>query len=138
MTQPLSRGLRNHNPGNIRHSSEKYQGEVTPSSDPDFKQFINDSYGYLALLRILSAFITSYGCRTLRGLFAHWPPLSVNSTRSYLNWVCQHSKIGADEPLDPSNERQMCKLAAAISHYENGLFPRMKDITAAWKLLKEN
>lgn len=39
MTQPTPRGLRNNNPGNIRLSSTKYQGEVQPSQDTAFKQF---------------------------------------------------------------------------------------------------
>lgn len=51
MTQPTPRGLRNNNPGNIRLSSTKYQGEVQPSQDTAFKQFESMAYGYRAIFR---------------------------------------------------------------------------------------
>ena len=35
----LPRGLRLNNPGNIRISQTKWQGEVIPSADKSFKQF---------------------------------------------------------------------------------------------------
>lgn len=78
MKQPLPRGLQNHNPGNIRHSAEKWQGEVQPSTDPEFKQFVSDAYGYRALLKLISNYITRYGCTTLRRVIARWAPPSEN------------------------------------------------------------
>lgn len=45
----MSRGLKNHNPGNIRQSATKYIGEVRPSQDKSFKQFSSMAYGYRAM-----------------------------------------------------------------------------------------
>ena len=45
----MSRGLENRNPGNIRHSSSRYRGEVRPSRDPAFKEFEAIEWGYRAI-----------------------------------------------------------------------------------------
>ena len=42
----LPRGLRLNNPGNIRISTTKWQGEIIPSADKSFKQFASLAHGY--------------------------------------------------------------------------------------------
>lgn len=48
----LPRGLRNNNPGNIRLSTTKWQGEVK-GPDPVFCTFRSMPYGYRALMKVL-------------------------------------------------------------------------------------
>ncbi len=133
--QVLSRGLRLNNPGNLRHHTTKWKGEVCPSVDSEFKQFISEAHGYHALLQMVSDCITRYGCTTPRLVIARWAPSAGCPTVSYLDFVCQHTRMDADALLNPNDERQMCKLTAAMSHYENGFFPRMQAVIRGWEML---
>ena len=54
----LPRGLRLNNPGNIRISQPKWQGEVIPSADKSFKQFKTLAHGYRALLKLVLLLIS--------------------------------------------------------------------------------
>lgn len=40
-----SRGIRNNNPGNIRKGTSRFQGEVFPSMDLEFKEFESAVWG---------------------------------------------------------------------------------------------
>ena len=44
----LSRGLRNNNPLNIRHSADKWEGTRIVQTDKSFVQFTSMAYGYRA------------------------------------------------------------------------------------------
>ena len=52
-----SRGLRNNNPLNIRHSGEKFQGEIK-GKDKSFKTFSSLPYGYRASFVILGTYLS--------------------------------------------------------------------------------
>ena len=43
--QTLPRGIRNHNPGNIRLSQDPWQGLATPQEDREFFTFQSALYG---------------------------------------------------------------------------------------------
>ena len=42
-----TRGIRNHNPGNIRHG-EQWQGLAKEQTDPSFCVFISNEYGNIS------------------------------------------------------------------------------------------
>ena len=44
----MTRGLRNNNPLNIRHSKDKWQGTATTQTDTAFVQLKSMAYGYRA------------------------------------------------------------------------------------------
>lgn len=131
----MSRGLRNNNPGNIRKSETKWQGEETPSTDREFKQFVSMAYGYRAMLRLLQNYSKLYGCRTLRTMISRWAPPCENDTQSYIATVRKLSGIDTDQVVDVDDRDTMCRLAAAMSQVENGKRAVMADVEAGWDLL---
>ncbi len=131
----LSRGLRNCNPGNIRHDGVKWQGERTPSTDTAFKQFTTLAYGYRAMLRLLQNYSRLHGCHTIRAMVNRWAPPVENDTRAYIATVSRLTGIDADCRLDISHKETMCSLAAAMSRVENGVPAVMSDVEAGWSLL---
>lgn len=134
----MSRGLRNNNPGNIRLSKTKWNGERVPSTDAAFKQFVSMAWGYRAMLKLLQNYKTLYGCGTLRAMIARWAPPSENDTDAYLRTVCRETGIHADSEIDVQNEYVMCQIAAAMSFVENGVKANMDDVAAGWELLTKN
>ena len=53
----MTRGLRNNNPLNIRHSKDKWQGTATTQTDRSFVQFESMAYGYRAAWKTLEEFV---------------------------------------------------------------------------------
>lgn len=125
--------MRNRNPGNIRRSSTKYLGEVTPSRDPTFKQFRTTAWGYRAMFVLLDSYRRK-GYRTLRQMISRYAPPIENHTENYIRCVAEWSGIGADEPLDTQAGEIMIPVVAAISRMENGWPAVLPDVEAGWTL----
>lgn len=132
----MARGIDNCNPGNIRRSKVRYQGEVRPSRDPDFKQFENLAWGYRAIFVLLDTYRIRYGLDTLRGMISRWAPPSENHTDVYIRAVAADTGLDPDEPIDTRDARTMIPLAAAISRVENGSRADPHDVEAGWRLFQ--
>ena len=134
-TQPLPRGLRNHNPGNLRRSTDRWQGLADRQTDPDFFQFTAPEWGYRALIKTLQTYRSKHGLRTIAELIARWAPQTENHTSAYIRAVCQELQVPSDFVPDVTDRGTMCALAAAISRVENGLPAVMPDVERGWELL---
>ena len=115
----MTRGQRNNNPGNIRLSSQTFQGEVK-SSDKSFKTFSSMAYGYRALIKILQTYQDKYGCNAIRKIIDRWAPDNENATSEYVKFVCSDTGYMADEAIDTHKKDVAVKLARAISKMECG------------------
>ena len=135
MKKRETRGYRNNNPCNIRISTDKFQGEVQPSADKEFKQFETMAYGYRAAFRILRTYINNYKCDTIRKIISRWAPKSENHTENYIKVVSERSGIPADDPVYPDNREMMVRIVAAMSYVENGREAVMSDVIRGWELL---
>lgn len=130
-----SRGYRNNNPGNIRINGDKFQGEVIPSQDKEFKQFESMAYGYRAIFKILRNYQTNYKLNTIRQMISRWAPKKENDTENYISVVSERSGIPADDPIRTDNREMMIRIVAAMSRVENGIDADMVDIIDGWNLL---
>ena len=124
----MSRGIRNCNPGNIRHSAVCYQGEVSPSQDSAFKQFRSMAWGYRAMFVLLDTYRKRYGLDTIRKMISRYAPASENNTEAYIAAVCDWTGMGADEAVDTRSRRDMVPLVAAMSRVENGCPARFQEV----------
>lgn len=130
-----SRGYRNNNPGNIRINGDKFQSEVIPSQDKEFKQFESMAYGYRAIFKILRNYQINYKLNTIRQMISRWAPKKENDTANYISVVSEISGIPADDPIRTDNREMMIRIVAAMSRVENGIDADMVDIIDGWNLL---
>lgn len=130
-----TRGMRNNNLLNIRISTDKFQGEVQPSQDKEFKQFETAAYGYRAAFRILKTYINNYKCDTIRKIISRWAPTNENHTENYIKVVSERSGIPEDDIIYPDNREMMIRIVAAMSFVENGREAEMSDVIRGWELL---
>lgn len=113
----MARGIRNHNPGNIR-AGDNWQGMA--GIDPDgFVIFRAPEYGVRAMQRILNSY-RRRGINTVRGVIETWAPPSENNTAAYVQHVSQVLGVAPDEPLSPARDTA---LISAIIKHENGAQP---------------
>lgn len=130
----MSRGLRNNNPGNIRRSRVRYQGEVRPSRDPDFKEFETMAYGYRAMFVLLDTYSSRYGLHTIRSMLNRYAPPEENLTESYIRYVADYSGIMPDEMVDTRSALDMIPIVAAMSRIENGVSANRAEVEQGWSL----
>ena len=130
----MSRGIRNCNPGNIRHSRTRYIGEVRPSRDAAFKQFETMAYGYRAMFMLLNTYRRRYKLDTIRGMISRWAPPSENHTAAYIRRVCALTGLTPADRIDPTDRSTMIPLVAAISEVENGAKADWRAVERGWEL----
>ncbi|CDG21048.1 Protein P5 [Xenorhabdus poinarii G6] len=131
----MSRGIRNHNPGNIRHG-DKWQGLSDTQTDKSFCQFVSPEYGIRAMLKILRNYERKYGLNTIRQIITRWAPPNENDTEAYINYVSQAVGIASDAVIDINHQPTMTALIQAMIRMENGQQPYSDDIfTRAFELL---
>lgn len=133
MDRRLPRGLRNNNPGNIRLSSTRYQGEV-PSTDKAFKQFRTMAYGYRAMFVLLYTYQKRYKRNTIEEMLNTYAPPCENNTNGYITRVAEESGVCATCHITTTNGDVMIPIVAAMSAVENGCPPIMRDVEQGWVL----
>jgi hypothetical protein len=129
--KPPPRGIRNHNPGNIRRSKEHWRGLAADQSDPDFFRFASALWGLRALAIVLRNYQAKHGLRTARQIVKRWAPPSENDTGAYIRAVAEHLGVTPDQPLDLRDRGTMLRLVQAIVRHENGQQPYSNDVILA-------
>lgn len=129
------RGIRNNNPGNIRRSSDNWQGLAPVQADPHFFQFASMPYGYRALIKTLQTYRRKHGLQSIAELISRWAPTNENHTAAYIRAVCKEMQVPSTYVPDVDDKGTMCALAAAISRVENGVPAKAEDVERGWKLL---
>lgn len=128
------RGLRNNNPGNIRKNNIVYQGEVVPSKDEAFRQFITMAYGYRAMFTVLYTYQKKYGINTIADAIVRYAPSIENHTTAYIDAVSEWSGVPATSHITTTNADVMIPIVAAMSRVENGVPADMREVEQGWKL----
>lgn len=117
------RGIRNNNPGNIRHGSSRWQGMKAQQTDPEYVQFINAEYGIRAMAKLLQNYQNNYGLRTIREIITRWAPPNENATESYIESVSAQMRWPESEPVNLTNSAMLAEMVRAVIHHENGKNP---------------
>ncbi|CDL79816.1 structural protein [Xenorhabdus cabanillasii] len=131
----MTRGIRNHNPGNIRHG-DRWQGLRDTQTDSAFCQFTAPEWGIRAMLKILRHYERQYGDNTLHQFIARWAPPNENHTDRYIAFVCKAVGVARDAVIDVENTATMRRLVKAMIQMENGQQPYDEAIfTRAFALL---
>jgi hypothetical protein len=116
----MTRGERNNNPGNIRKSAVKWQGQADAQTDDEFVTFKAPMWGIRALGKILLTYHTKHGCNTVRDLVRRYAPPSENATDAYVHDVATRADVSPDTVIDLRNVILMERLLTAFIHHENG------------------
>jgi hypothetical protein len=115
------RGVRNNNPGNIRHSNTHWQGQCLEQTDDAFVQFNEPVYGIRAIARIMKTYYAN-GFDTVQEIISRWAPATDhNNTNAYIANVCHALGVKPDEKLELVVH--LPALVAAIIEQENGEQP---------------
>ena len=129
----MSRGLRNNNPGNIRHDRDKWQGEIVPSQDKSFKQFSSMAYGYRALIKLLQNYRKLHNRQTIAEFINRYAPPCENNTSGYITRVCSEMQVPSTYIPDIDDKATMCAFATFIYDYSPiGYIGGVCEVYALW------
>ncbi|NMX60215.1 structural protein [Pseudomonas sp. WS 5079] len=125
------RGIRNFNPGNIRHAKGvRWQGMAVAQDDQAFVQYTAPRWGIRAIARVLITYQdkrrAADGSRidTVREIIERWAPPSENNTNAYAASVARALGLDPDhEGVDVYDFDVMRTLVLAIIRHENGAGP---------------
>ena len=126
MTNKLPRGIRNNNPGNIRHG-DRWLGLTEKQTDSAFCQFTEPKWGLRALAILLRNYKRKHGIDTTRWIISRYAPANENDTIAYIRSVCKAIGCEPDDKLDLESEVILLPLMRAIIHHENGQQPYSDD-----------
>lgn len=115
-----NRGIRNNSPMNIRISTNKWEGKVTPNTDGTFEQFNTAEDGIRAGAKLLLTYHVMYKLNTVRLLCNRFAPASENNTSKYIDDIVKQTGFGADQVLDFDDYSTMLALVKAIVQNESG------------------
>ena len=121
-----TRGIRNNNPGNIRHSSSKWQGLSIEQTDREYVQFDDPVYGIRALTKLLRNYQSRHGLKTIRQIINRYAPPSENITDAYVANVSRLVGVNPDAEIDINN--YITPMVKAIIQHENGEQPYSAEI----------
>lgn len=116
----LPRGIRNNNPGNIRLSPTRWQGQKDVQLDTSFVEFAAPVWGLRAMMRLLLTYHVKYGLDTAESIINRWAPPHENATDHYIYSVARHLKKSRRDKLDIFDPAVMIALCEAITRHENG------------------
>jgi hypothetical protein len=116
----LPRGIRNNNPGNIRHSPAKWQGMSLEQPDKAFVKFDEPFSGIRALAKLLLNYQRKHGLSTPREIINRWAPPKENNTNAYVNAVAHAQGVHPDTRLNLKDPITLKILVQSIILHENG------------------
>lgn len=117
----MTRGIRNNNPGNIRHGTSRWLGMSSAQPDIDYVTFDSPLYGIRAMAKLLTNYQERYGLDTIREIITRWAPPSENITSSYIDNVSKLVGALPDQKIDVT--ARLVPLVKAIIQHENGKQP---------------
>lgn len=124
MNQQLPRGIRNNNPGNIRHGAN-WLG-LNPNGrniDSGFCVFTAPVYGIRALAKVLVNYKRIHGLNTVRQIVSRYAPPNENQTTAYIQSVAKQLGVYPDTVIDIEERGVLTVFIKAVIRMENGIQP---------------
>ena len=129
MNQRPPRGIRNNNPGNIRHG-QNWQG-LNPEGrniDPAFCVFKSPVFGIRALAKVLMNYKKIHGLNTVRQIISRYAPPNENQKKAYIQTVAQQIGVYPDTVIDIEERGILTVFIKAVIRMENGIQPYSDEV----------
>lgn len=118
------RGIRNNNPGNIRHG-QNWLG-LNPEGgkiDPAFCVFESPVFGIRALGKVLTNYKKIHNLNTVRQIVSRYAPPNENQTAAYIQSVAKQLEVYPDTKIDIEERGVLTVFIKAVIRMENGIQP---------------
>ena len=129
MKEQLPRGIRNNNPGNIRHGAN-WQGLNSNGRNIDsvFCVFESPVFGIRALAKVLINYKKIHGLNTVRQIVSRYAPPNENQTAAYIQTVAKQLEVYPDTKIDIEERGVLTVFIKAVIRMENGIQPYSDEV----------
>ena len=138
---PVTRGVRNNNPGNIDYNPRnRWLGQLAPDPavEKRFARFDSAENGIRALAKLVLAYrgkdgmpgVGGAGIDTVREVINRWAPGVENDTEAYIKAVAAGVGVEPNQPVDLRNYRTLIAITTGIIKHENGGVPYSAEVIA--------
>jgi hypothetical protein len=114
------RGIRNCNPGNLRHGKSRWVGMSGSQTDPYFVVFTTAVWGLRALMRLLLNYHRKFGLDSIESILNRFAPPHENATDHYISAVARSMRVARRRRLNLEDRDMLVALTKAIVRHENG------------------
>jgi hypothetical protein len=116
------RGVRNHNPGNLKFNGHvQWSGQILQGrKDNTFCEFQSAEMGIRAMARLLMTYHRR-GLNSIAKIIPTYAPKSENDTENYIKYVEKNSGFNRHQPVNMTDVRQAKPIIKAMIHMECGL-----------------
>lgn len=118
-------GIRQHNPGHLEITRDKWLGALKPEPGDRFVRFQAPQFGIRAMGRTLLTY-DKRGINTVRAIITRWAPAHENDVAAYIDDVAGRMAVDPDDYLDVDDYATAKALVDAIIAHENANY-RYKD-----------
>lgn len=133
-----TRGIRNNNPLNIRHSKSKWMGMREMQKDKAFVQFTERRYGYRAAFILIKNYIKRHHANTIGKIVGRWAPRNDgNDTQAYIAYVAKTTGIAYDKPLRFDDKEAMVGIVQSMAQMESGIIEKKEVLEEAYEMAGE-
>jgi len=120
----MMRGIRNHNPGNVKDFGIPWDGMVTSESEKVFCVFQAPWYGIRAMAKIFLNYSRRHDLNTVYKIINRWAPSGDdNPTSDYADFVSSRMYVGPYQNINVRDFNTIETLVSAVIHFENGYNP---------------
>lgn len=122
------KGIRNNNPGNIRHNpANDWQGQ-TGADSSGFAKFDSAKLGIRAAAKLLLNYQRLHGLNTIQEVISRWAPANENNTGAYIEHVATALETSPAEQIYLGEPSILAELVTVIIKHENGMQPYSKEV----------
>lgn len=107
------------NPGNIKITGDRWQGQIFPGESNTFVTFSTLDYGFRALFKLIRNEIIG-GNDTIEKLIYDWAPPSENDTESYINYLVYFTHYNRSDNINPDQYDLIYSLGLNMARFETG------------------
>lgn len=118
----IARGIRNHNPGNIRASSIDWDGEVKPGNEMEFTVFKAPWWGIRAMAKLVLRYHSFHNLKTVASIIGRYAPHHENPTGKYIQYVSRKLGVSHETSLE-MNYYTLETMIRAMIKFECGSCP---------------
>jgi len=135
---PNTRGVRNNNPGNIRHDPNEFYAGQTGVDKDGFRIFKTPAYGIRAMMIKLQKYDSEHGLNTIEAIISRWAPPVENDTAKYIHFVAKRTGFNPNQKLDLYDLQTLVELTNAIAKMDSGAVYHPDVVEQAYKSLNLN
>lgn len=116
-------GVLLNNPGNLKHSHDRWFGQTRLQKDEKFVRFLTPQAGIRAMMKVLLTYQNEHRFCTIAQIITRYAPPGENNTQAYIDDIVIKTGIPENFCLDLSKVENLMTISEYMVVHEQGYAP---------------